>query len=268
MAWLAAVFLLCGAALGGCARSHVRYKHPAFMNEADCAACLRVALDAESADARREAVVQVSKSPHFANEIVVRVLATIARADKSESVRYAAARALAKSEVLGAVEPLVEIVSAPDDSVSGSGPRLGMVCAAALEGLGPFVARGGLSDEQRCACEAAAIDLLKKHLSRDVRLSAARFLRRFPSRGVLNALIDALDQRDFGVVYQSERSLMHLTGETFDCNAAAWRKWLTTTDAPFAGAGLLDHKLYPDEKDWWERTLQTTRETFAGFRPK
>ena len=238
------------------------------MNEADSAACLEIALDAESPDVRREAVVRVSKTSHLANDTVVRALGVIARSDDSESVRYAAVRALAKSDALGAVEPFVEIVCVPQEAVPERKPRSGMVRAAALEGLDPFLARGALGVEQRRDCEAAAIDLVGKHPARDVRLAAARFLGRFQSRAAINALVGALDQRDFGVVYQSERSLMHLTGETFDRNAAAWRRWLAKADDPFAGAGRLDSELYPEKASWWEGVVRETRESLAGFRPK
>ena len=183
-------------------------------------------------------------------------------------VRYAAVRALAKAGVPGAIEPLLEIVSAPDDGGELTRPRSGEVRRAALDGLNPLVANGDLSDEQREACHAAAIHLLGHHRSRDVRISAAGILRHFPEETTLTALINALEQRDFGVVYQSERSLMHLTGRSFDHAADAWRQWRATADDPFEGAGELDYLLHPEEENWWEQTVNGTRQAFAGFKPK
>ncbi len=263
-----AVLLMAALMLGGCSKSHTRFKHPRFMSKQDCAACLEVALDAESPDARREAILHVSKTSYLANDVVIRALATIARTDASDSVRYAAVQALAKSGAPEAVEPLLDIVSAPLEAGLVTRPQAGDVRWAALEGLDHAVSSGQLSDQQRQTCEDAAIHWLGRHRSRDVRISAARMLRHSPSEATLTALIDAVEQRDFGVAYHSERSLMHLTGQTFDHDAAAWRKWRAATDDPFAGAGQLDHELYPEEENWWERTVNGTRRALAGFRPK
>ena len=238
------------------------------MSEADCAACLQVALDAESPDARREAVVHIARTSRLTSDIVVRVLITVVRTDQSESVRLAAVRALAKAGVPDAIDPLIEIVSAPDETVVAPDARAGGMRQAALEGLDALAVRDELSDAQRETCCAAAIRLLNGHRSRDVRVAAAGFLRHFPAAATLTALVDALGQRDFGVVYQSERSLMHLTGCRFDRDAAAWRQWLATTDDPFEHAGRLNHELYPERESWWARTVNGTRQAFAGFRPK
>ena len=266
--WLVVVLPVVAMGVGGCNRSHTRFKHPRFMSEADCAACLQVALDAESPDARREAVVHIARTSRLTSDIVVRALIAITRTDRRESVRLAAVRALAKAGVPGAIEPLIEIVSAPDETGVVSDPRAGAVRRAALEGLAALMARDELSDEQREVCHATAIRLLNRHRSRDVRIAAAGFLRHFPVAATLTALIDALEQRDFGVVYQSERSLMHLTGRTFDHDAAAWRRGLAAVDDPFEHAGRLDHELCPKEESWWARTIDGTRQVFAGFRPK
>jgi hypothetical protein len=263
-----AFLLLAVLTLAGCGKSHTRFKHPRFMNESDCAGCLQVALDAQSPDVRREAIIQLSKTSYLTRDVMIRALGSIARTDQSDSVRYAAVRALAKAAVPGVVEPLLAIMSAPEESGEATDVRAGAVRWAALEGLDPLVARGELSAEQREVCRAAAIQWLGKHRSRDVRVSAARLLRHFQTGAVLDALIDALEQRDFGVVYESDRSLMHLTGQRLDYDAATWRRWRASTDDPFAGAGQLDKVLYPEEENWWERTVSSTRETLGGFRPK
>lgn len=262
------VLPLAAMTLGGCGKPRYEFKHPKFMSEADCATCLRVALEDKSPDVQREAIVRVSKTPHLTNEVVIRALATLARADQSESVRYAAVRALAKAGTTGAIKPLTEIASAPDDTEIVTEPRSGEVRRAALDGLDPLLASDRLSQEQRATCRKTAIHLLEHNRSRDVRIAAARVLRHFPTNAVLTTLIDALDQRDFGVVYQSERSLMHLTGQTFDHAADAWRRWRAETDDPFKTAGRLDHVLYPEEESLWKRTVKETRQTFAGFKPK
>ncbi|MHC4065717.1 MAG: hypothetical protein ACYSUI_14635 [Planctomycetota bacterium] len=85
---------------------------------------------------------------------------------------------------------------------------------------------------------------------------------------MLSPLIDALEQRDFGVVYESERSLMRLTGRTFEYDAPGWREWLAQTEDPFADAGRLDEVLSPPPKGWWRESLENTRRAWASFKPK
>ena len=47
---------------------------------------------------------------------------------------------------------------------------------------------------------------------RDVRIAAADALKHYRSIDVGRALVDTLDSRDFGVAWQSRRSLIRLTG--------------------------------------------------------
>ncbi|MCP4589716.1 MAG: HEAT repeat domain-containing protein [bacterium] len=260
--------LVLGLCLTGCGRSHTRFKHPRLMNEGDCAACLETALEAESPDARREAVVHLSKTDQLSNEVVIRGLSTIAETDRSDAVRTSAVRALAKSGAPEAVGPLVKLAFRADEEVEARRPRAGAVRWAAMEGLDPLLRADRLSEEQRQACRTGALRLLRTHRSRDVRLASAVLLAYFPDRDVLEGLIDALDQRDFGVVYQSERSLNHLTGHRFENDSAAWRRWLTSTDDPFADSGRLADELDPKDGNWWDRTVKGTRRAFAGFGPK
>lgn len=238
------------------------------MNEADCAACLEVALDGDSADARREAVVHLAKTPYLTKDVVLRALATVARNDSSPSVRYAAVRALAQSGAPEAAEPLIQIAASSSISRAETDPRSDDLRWAALDGLDELITLDAVAPVQLHSCRAAAENLVNRHRSRNVRVSAARLLGHFQERSALEALIEALEQRDFGVVYESERSLIHLTGQRFDHDARAWRDWLAATDDPFAGAGQRDDELFPEDPGWWDRTVAATQRTFGGFRPK
>ena len=238
------------------------------MTESDCAARLVTALEDESPNARREAIIHVSDSPHVSNTVVVRALARVAQDDPAESVRYVAVRALGKAGTIGSVDPLLDIVAAAYEPAAQRGARPGEVRRAALDELDAMLEEGLLSAPQQERCGQAAVYLLDNHRSRDVRVSSARIMRHFAEDDVLTALIGGLSQRDFGVGYHCHRSLMHLTGQTIDLDASAWRKWRAEADDPFAQRGMLDDELYVEEEDWWDRTVRGTRETFAGFRHK
>ena len=256
------------AGLGGCSKSHTRFKSPGLMNESDCAACLKLALDSESPDVRREAVIQISKTSHLTKDVVVKALGEIARTDSSESVRYAAVRALARAGVPGVIDPLLAVLTAEEERGEPKAIHVGAARCAAMEGLDPLLDLGALNPTQRDTCRAAALECLAKNRVREVRLSAARLLRQFQDVQVLDALIEGLEQRDFGIVYESERSLGHLTGQRFEYDAVAWRQWRAATSEPFAEAGRRDAELYPAGKNWWKQTMDDTRQSLAGFRPK
>jgi hypothetical protein len=104
--------------------------------------------------------------------------------------------------------------------------------------------------------------------SRDNRQVAARILGYCLERSVLETLIAALDQRDFGVVYEAERSLMRLTGRTFHHDSVQWQEWLAQTENPFAEAGKLDHELDRGPKGWWERSVDSLGHSIRSFRPR
>jgi hypothetical protein len=254
--------------LGACTKSHTRFKHPRFMSEQDCAACVEVALEAPSPDARREAVVHVAKTKYLTDPVVIRALATIARSDESASVRFASVRALTRAGEPADAEPLLAIALEDEDFEDPSDRRYGRIRAAAVQGLDTLSMTGAISDIEREECESIAIGLLRGHRARDVRIAAAAILRHSQSVATLNALIDALDQRDFGVVYESERSLIHLTGQCHNYSAVAWREWLASASDPFRDAGRLDYTLEPEDEGWWDRTVDAARRTVAGFRGK
>jgi hypothetical protein len=84
----------------------------------------------------------------------------------------------------------------------------------------------------------------------------------------LHALIAGLDQGDFGVQYECERSLMRMTGHTHDHDPWEWRQWVALTDDPFADAGRLDHELEKARPNWFRRKWDSTRRGLNAFRPK
>ncbi|GAF88097.1 unnamed protein product, partial [marine sediment metagenome] len=93
-------------------------------------------------------------------------------------------------------------------------------------------------DEQLSQLKQTLLTLLRDDRNRNVRLEAARGLACFDrDPQVFNALIAALEDPDFGVVYQAEQSLISLTGMTFEHDPAAWVVWRDKQDDVFAHAG-------------------------------
>ena len=238
------------------------------MSESDVAKCLKVALADESADERRHAVHRIAASRYLTREVVVDGLSVIARTDASPSVRCAAVAALGRSEHAGAAAVLVRVLhqpSTPRMTVTGSGLD---VRWDALRAILALLERSLFPADQLTALREPAAELLSRDRSREVRQTAARVLGYLPDRGVLEPLIDGLEQRDFGVAYESERSLMRLTGHTFDYDPIRWGEWLADTENPFADAGRLDGALNPSPESWWRRSWRRTQQGLATFRPK
>ncbi len=71
----------------------------------------------------------------------------------------------------------------------------------------------------------ALVDALQKDLYADVRVGAAKALGQYPSRRVFNVLVQAVDDRDFGVSYRARESLVLLTGEDLGTEAGDWLDW-------------------------------------------
>ena len=258
------------AGVTGCSTRKRLYKHHAFVTEADAYDYLTKALQSELPDVRREAIREIARSRYATHEVVVRALATIALTDPSPSVQCAALAALRAAGGPEAAEAVLAVLEQEPGAGEAPwiGPRGANVRLAALRTALTLVADQQLAPENRAALQALAARLIREDPSRDIRQCSARVLGYCPHADTLEPLIDALQQRDFGVVYEAEQSLMRLTGRTFDYDAVAWREWLTGTDQPFADAGRLDHLVEPPPKNWWQRSLDGTRRAFETFKPK
>jgi hypothetical protein len=69
--------------------------------------------------------------------------------------------------------------------------------------------------------------------NRDIRIAAADALRNHRNFDVAQALVTALQDRDFGVAWQAHRSLVLLTGQDFHYRTTSWLKHLTESAKPF-----------------------------------
>ncbi|HUU82398.1 MAG TPA: hypothetical protein VM243_02735 [Phycisphaerae bacterium] len=254
---------------GGCS-GHRWHKHPVFVTEADAVRYLNQALESELPDDRRDAVDQVARTRYLNHDVVLNALATIARTDGSPAVRCAALVAMRRSQNPRVAATLVEVLeqSSTDPERPTAFPPSADIRLEALRTAIALAGQSHLPAEQQPTLRDMAVRLIGQERSRDIRQAAACLLGYCRDRVVLEPLIAALEQRDFGVVYQSERSLMRLTGQTFDYDPVGWRAWLEQTQDPFAEAGKLDAVLDAPPKGWFKRSIDNTRRTFATFTPK
>jgi len=198
----------------------------------DVARYLIQALADGNPDARRDAVLRAARSRHADETVVVEALCTIARTDSSRMVRCAAIGALGEAADPMAVETLVAIVAGAPGPAAVR-PPAPPVRAHALAALCQLDREHAPTGETAVTARKAAVDLLIGHESRELRIQAARYLGSCPSSDALSALISSLDQRDFGVVYQAEASLVRLTGESFQHDRQAWEAWRLSQSDPF-----------------------------------
>lgn len=88
----------------------------------------------------------------------------------------------------------------------------------------------------------------------DARASAAYALGQYAQVPVFDALVGALNDRDFGVVDSASRSLYLLTGQYKGTDGREWLRWATDNrGALFANQQVYNYEPYPKPKPyfWW-----------------
>jgi HEAT repeat protein len=94
--------------------------------------------------------------------------------------------------------------------------------------------RSGLPTLGTAANLTAGLGLAEDHReAKDVRIACADALRNFRTTEVARALVNALQDRDFGVAYTARKSLKGMTGMDLGYDQAAWLKYLTQVPKPF-----------------------------------
>jgi len=227
---------------------------------------LRTALENPSPDQRRKAVVRIAKRKQTPDDTVYKVLSFAARNDTNASVRCAAIRALDSKMDERAVPPLVMILLYKSHPEQAHPPEDKVRWDAILV-LSHAIQRGLLPPENQEAIRRELVSIVITAGNRNVRIAAAMALADFHHREVLTALIGALREEDFGIVYAAEDSLVALTGVTHEYDADAWLKWLKSTDDPFANAGAIPEGYKTRPGSSWERTWAATKRFFAAPPP-
>jgi hypothetical protein len=139
----------------------------------------------------------------------------IAQSDKDWLVRATAIRALNRSRDESAKPAFVRALSDENDIVRVE------ACKALVHMPDP----------------AAAPVLIKlvadANQDRDVRIWAADALQHYRTIDVARTLAAQLRGREFGVAWQSHKSLVSLTGQDLSYDENAWLQYLTSTQNPF-----------------------------------
>lgn len=224
------------------------------------------ALQQDDADRRREAVCALARSPAVAQRWAVQAFGTIARTDPDPQVRCAAIQALGRSGDPLAVEPLLMILNSRQHDGAVAYPPTDEVRWDATAVLCQLCGWGLVPDQHRQQAKQTLMRLLSQDPNRHVRLEAARGLRYFQEDPkVLQSLIEALKDRDFGVCYEAEASLGSLTGRRFNYDAQAWQGWLERTDDPFSAAGQAPASAQSQRLSWWKRSVQAVRDVILAW---
>ena len=218
------------------------------MNRSDAQRCIATILESRQPDDRRKAISRLAQTKYIKEQDSVDALAAVAVHDHSISVRRSALFALARSENEKACSVFVDLLKVE--------PRAQMTDAtegvreAAAIGLVKSIQTGCCNDAMEEKVVETAIAALGSDRSRNVRLAAAEVLGYFARKDVLHSLIIALEQRDFGVCYEAEKSLTRLTGRTYDHDPVAWREFLENNDDPFAEKGMVENQ--DSGKKWYK----------------
>lgn len=220
---------------------------------------LRLALEANSPDERRKAVLRIGNGRERPPDAVFAVLSTVARTDSHSSVRCAAIRALTHFMEERAVEPLIMLLlyEKHPKKVFPPGARVRWDTILAISQAKEL---GLIPDEEKAGVRVELIRTLLSETDRNVRMASADALGEFFHRDVVEALIGALREEDFGIVYAAEGSLVALTGVTHQYDADAWLAWLKQTEDPFANAGLIPEGYDRKPKNRWRQAWNALNE--------
>lgn len=232
------IVLMATLPIVGCGKKarKVHYIKPAIIaSESDVQEYCRQAREEPSAGARRAAIEQITKTWHADTPLAIETYAEVARRDENDSVRCAAIRALKNHDAETAAQSMIELMNG--DSGDDLREPSATVRWEAMAALYELVSADKIPESNEGTLRTVAIARLNGDPSRDVRLTAARVLGHLPHSDSVEALVGALKQIDFGVVYEAEQSLTRLTGQSFEQNPRRWEEWLRATKDPLDAQG-------------------------------
>jgi HEAT repeat protein len=224
------------AALSGCHSGPLidieKLKLNAFTGAGHKSSSLAVLKERRNADARREAIQELNNPVDLSDKQVIGALADVARTDPNPAVRCTAIRALGNSsqpEAAGALAILSTAVTSSRPTTEWADVR------ADVFGQLVKLAEAGHADDRTLASALdPSVVTVTKDPARDARIAATRLLGFIRDSKAVETLVGILQQRDFGVVYEAERSLQRLTGQSFQHNAEAWKSRLAATPQPLS----------------------------------
>lgn len=174
----------------------------------------------DNPDRRREGVLELMQQRVSKSDGAVRLFAKLAERDRDPTVRSAAVQALGESANTTAVDPLARVLTKEPNT------QVRIDAAVALGKVrGPDAVRPLLSR-------------LREDQVSEVQASCARSLGEYPYQGVVQALVAAMLNNDFSIVFEAQQSLEKLTGASFQ-TSRSWQSWLDENGDPFASAKVL-----------------------------
>lgn len=166
-------------------------------------------------DERREGINRLVDQSFGRREPYTERYMQIAQYDSDYLVRATAIRALNRSRDEKAIPVFIKALADPS-------PLVRQEAAKALSNM----------------ADPASVPALLRVLGgaqepRDVRIAAAAALRHYKTLDVARALAGTLDAKDFGVAWQSHKSLISMTGQDLSYSETQWLNYLSGPNKPF-----------------------------------
>lgn len=179
------------------------------------ARAVRMMEDRKSADVRRRGMNGLVRWDFAQRDPYTRRYRQIAEAETDAMARAVALRAANRSRDDHARSLFIKALSDSSPLVRLEAAK-GLISLPAPEAVAPLIAAVNNPAEEK-----------------DVRIAAAEALKHYQQLDVARALAARLNERDFGVAWQSRRSLRRLTGRDHGYDESAWLEYLTGPDKPF-----------------------------------
>ncbi len=227
-----------------------------------------LAVSAEDADIRRDAITRIGRADHHKKEWAIKGFMAIACLESDAQTRCVAIRALARTGDPRAAETVLKILNYRDYPAEEVYPPSDLVRWDAAVALADLLAAGQVPEAQMELARTTCIQRLRHDTDRHARMAAARGLAAFPDAEVIATLIAALRDDDFAVVHQCEESLVRLTGVTHNTDVAAWEAWQEeNAEQLFARAGTVPESRRPPYSNALEKTAYETRDLVEWLWP-
>ena len=176
---------------------------------------VRMMEDKNSPDARRIGINRLVEYDFAQKAPYTDRYRQIAQSDPDDLVRATALRALNRSRDRSATDLFITALKDPNDLVR-------------LEGAKALI---HVPDPKSSDVLTAIVN--RPDENRDVRIAAAEALKHYANIDVARALVGRLNEREFGVAYQSRRSLKSMTKKDLGYDQSAWLSYLTGPTKPF-----------------------------------
>ena len=192
------------------------------------------AFDLYDADNRRQGVTALDAAPFGGEKAYVRMYRVLVD-DDDPTVRAACIKALGRHGNVEDAQILIDALSNPVEMLI-----VRWEAAKALRMIHNPIAVSPL---------CAAVNKQKEEADADVRMAAADALGQYAQPVVVQVLIGALNDRDFGVVLAAHQSLYTLTGQDLGTIGEDWLRWVEEhNDQLFAGQLTYTYKPYTKPK--------------------